>query len=234
MAEQTPSTLARVGVVAALLLLGYAFSGSVRTGLADAYAAPAKSYLDARRAAGETLAPEEWQALTDSLTRALWLSPGDPETLSELGRLHRIRLEGEDLDAAAITRLGDAGAAYYQAALAQRPTWPWDWSNLAMVKYQQYQDGSPVYQDAVVRAVAYGPREASIQNRIAELGSRSWASLNAATGQAVLTAVDRALQRDDEALPDMAEDLARWQPLCARAGTTFTYLKRRCAALGLT
>ena len=103
-----------------------------------------------------------------------------------------------------------------------------------MVKYQQYQDGSPVYQEALVRAVAFGPREASIQDRVAELGSQSWAALNAATGQAVLTAVDRTLERDGAALPGMAEEKTRWQPLCARAGTTFTYLKRRCAALGLT
>ena len=79
--------------------------------------------------------------------------------LSELGRLHRILLEAPDLDAEQISRYGDAATGYYQAALARRPTWPWDWGDLARVKYEQYQDASSVYQDALVRAVAFGPRE---------------------------------------------------------------------------
>src|SRR4029077_5744874 len=114
-----------------------------------------------KREADEVLSRAEWQALYDSLIRALALAPGDPENLSELGRLHRILREADDLDAGEISRYGDAGIGYYQAALAQRPTWPWDWGNLALVKYQQYQDTSGVYQDALVRAVEFGPRERS-------------------------------------------------------------------------
>jgi hypothetical protein len=121
-----------------LLLLGYALSIATCTGLADVYAAPAKSYLQTKRDAGEMLTRDEWQALYGSLVRALSLAPADPENLSELGRLYRILLEASDLDAEEISRYGDAGAGYYQAALALRPTWPWDWGNLALVKYQQY------------------------------------------------------------------------------------------------
>ena len=142
-----------------MLVLAYALSVAARTGLADVYAEPAKSYLQTKRAVGEVLTRDEWQALYGSLTRALALAPGDPENLSELGRLHRILLEADDLDAGEISRYGDAGTAYYQAALALRPTWPWDWGNLALVKYQQYQDAGGVYQDALVHAVEFGPRE---------------------------------------------------------------------------
>src|SRR4029077_3940294 len=131
-----------------------------------------------------------------SLMQALALAPGDPDNLSELARLHRILLEADDLDAGDISRYGDAGARYYQAALAQRPTWPWDWGNLALVKYQQYQDTSAVYQDALVRAVEFGPREPSLQDRVAELGARSWSHLNPTAALAVLTATERALERD--------------------------------------
>ena len=152
-------------------MLGYALSIAARTGLADVYAEPAKSYLQMKRGAGEVLTRDEWQALDGSLIRALALAPGDPENLSELGRLHRILLEADDLDAREILRYGDAGASYYQAALAVRPTWPWDWGNLALVKYQQYQDTSGVYQDALVRALEFGPREIFIADQ-----SRNWAS----------------------------------------------------------
>jgi len=232
--DRAPSLLVRASIAALLLLLGYALCIAARAGLADVYAEPAKSYLQTKRDASEVLSRDEWQALYGSLTRALALAPGDPDNLSELGRLHRILLEADDLDAAEISRYGDAGAGYYQAALALRPTWPWDWGNLALVKYQQYQDTSRVYQDALVRAVEFGPRESSLQVQVAELGAGSWWALNPAATQAVLTAADHALERDAESFSRMSDAKERWRPLCIRAGDSFAYIKRRCEALGLT
>lgn len=217
-----------------VLLLGYAFSIAARTGLADTYAEPAKDFLQAKRDADEALTQDEWQAIYDNLGRALALAPGNPAILSELGRLHRIQLEVDDLDAEALLRYGDAAAGYYQAALALRPTWPWDWGNLALVNYQQYQDTSGVFQDALVRAVEFGPREPSLQRRVAELGSDSWSALNPAAAEAVLTAVDRALERDAETFSEIFEAKERWQPLCTKVGDSFRYLRRRCAMLGPT
>jgi hypothetical protein len=232
--DRAPSALVRAPIAALVLLLGYALSIAARTGLADVYAEPAKSYLQAKRDAGEVLTRDEWQALYRSLIRAVALAPGDPENLSELGRLHRILLEADDLDAGEISRYGDAGAGYYQAALALRPTWPWDWGNLALVKYQQYQDTSGVYQEALVRALEFGPRESSLQVRVVELGAGSWWALNSAAALAVLTAAERALERDARSFSGMSDAKERWRPLCTRAGDSFAYIKRRCETLGLT
>ena len=113
MPDKAPSVRVRRSIAALLLLLGYALSIAVRTGLADVYAAPAKVFLQTKRDAGEVLTRDEWQALDGRLIRALALAPGDPENLSELGRLHRILLEANKLDAAEISRYGDAGAVYY-------------------------------------------------------------------------------------------------------------------------
>lgn len=229
-----PSALVRALIAALLLLLGYAFSIAAGTGLADVYATPARIYLQTKRDAGEVLTQDEWQALEGSLTRALALAPGDPENLSELGRLYRILLNADDLDAGQISRDGDAAVGYYQAALAQRPTWPWDWGNLALAKYQQYQDTSGVYQDALARAVEFGPRESSLQDRVVRLGSHSWSALNPAAARAVLTAADRALERDPESFSGISDAKERWRPLCSRADDSFPYLKRRCETLGFT
>jgi len=226
--------LARTSVALFVLLLGYSISVAVRTGLADAYAEPAKSFLQAKRSAREVLTPDEWQAIYEALSQALVLAPGDPENMSELGRLHRILLEADDLDAEQILRYGDAAAGYYQAALAQRPTWPWDWGDLARVKYEQYQDAGSVYQQALARAVEFGPREALLHDLVAELGMDSWSLLSPAVALAVLTAADRALERNPGSLSWMLDEKARWQPVCARTGDSFAHLKRRCEMLGLT
>ena len=232
--DKAPSALVRVSIAALLLLLGYALSIAARTGLADVYAAPAESYLQTKRNAGEVLTQDEWQAVYGSLIRALALAPGDPEHLSELGRLYRILLEADDLDARQISRYGDAAAGYYQAALAQRPTWPWDWGDLALVKSQQYQDASVIYQDALVRAIEFGPRESSSQDRVTRLGISSWQTLNPAATLAVLTAADRALERNARSFSEMSDAKEQWRPLCIRAGDSFVYIKRFCARLGLT
>ncbi len=234
MPDQVPSALVRASLIAILLVLGYALSVTLRTGLADLYAAPAKSYLQTKRNAGEMLTQDEWQALYGSLIRALALAPGDPENLSELARLYRILLEADDLDAGQILHDGDAAAGYYQSALAQRPTWPWDWGHLALVKYQQYQDTSSVYQEALVRAVQFGPRESESQELVAELGSQSWPALNPAAALAVLTAADRAIERNASSFSWTSDAKERWRPLCTRAGDSFPYLKRRCETLGWT
>ena len=122
---------------------------------------------------------------------------------------------------------------------AVRPTWPWDWGNLALVKYQQYQDASCVYQDALVRALEFGSREPSLQDRVAVLGINSWQALNSAATLAVLTAADRALERDAQSFSEISDAKERWRPLCARAGgsfahISFAHIKRRCETLGLT
>lgn len=232
--DEALSARVRGSLGALFLVLGYALIIAARTGLADFYAAPAKSYLQAKRDASEALTRDEWQALKSSLIRALALAPGDPENLSELGRLHRILLEPDDLDADAISHYGDAAASYYQAALAQRPTWPWDWGNLALVKFQQYQDASGVYQDALVHAVEFGPRESASLDLVANVGSASWSALSPAAARAVLTAADRALERDPESFSGMSAASNQWRPLCSRAGSSFPHLKRRCEALSLT
>ncbi len=224
----------RFTAAALLLLLAYATSLAMRTGLADMYAYPAKSYLQDKRDADEVLSRGEWQAIHESLDRALVLEPGNPANLSALGRLHRILLEADDIDAEQILHEGDAAAAYYQAALNRRPTWPWDWGNLAKVKYQQFQDTSRVYQDALVRTVEFGPREPSLQRRVAEMGSDSWANLNPAATAAVLTAADRALERNSESVSAMSGEPERWRPVCAQADESYRFLKRRCDQLQLT
>ena len=226
--------LARAIVALLVLLLGYTLSIAVRTGLADVYAEPAKGFLQGKRDAREVLTRDEWQAIYDGLSQALVLAPGDPENISQLGRLHRILLEPDDLDAGQISRYGDAATSYYQAALALRPTWPWDWGDLARVKYEQYQDAGSVYQGALVRAVEFGPQEALLQDQIAELGMDSWPVLSPAVALAVLSAAERALERDAQSLPWTSDAKERWQPLCARAGDSFVHLKRRCESLGLT
>jgi hypothetical protein len=223
----------RASALGLVVLLTLVTIRAGRTGLADVYAEPAKLFLQTKRDAGEVLTGAEWQAVFTTLEQALVLAPGDPRNLSELGRLHRIVLEADDLDAQEILRFGDAAARYYTAALAVRPTWPWDWGNLALVRYEQYQDTSPVLHDALVHAVEFGPREAALQGLVVDVGLDSWAALPPTARSAVLTAVDRALERDSAAVIELLTDPEAAQAVCGAAGEEYPFVRKHCGMLGL-
>ncbi|MDH3415332.1 MAG: hypothetical protein OEM64_03375, partial [Gammaproteobacteria bacterium] len=156
------------------LALAYALSLAARNGLADLYAEPAKNFLQEKRDADLALTDTEWQAIHANLRRALGLEPHNPVTLTELGRLHRIQLESDTLDRTAIERHGKLAIDYYEQAARLRPAWPWVWSNLALVRYELYQEASDAYHRALIRAARFGPWEDHVQSLVVELGVDTW------------------------------------------------------------
>lgn len=206
------------GLLALLALaLAYPLVLAVRNGWADLYAEPAKSFLQDSRDAGVTLSEAQWQAIHANLQRALSLTPHDPVTLTELGRLHRIQLESDTLAPAEIERHGHLALGYYEQAALRRPAWPWGWSNSALVRYELYQDKSAAYQQALINAAYFGPWEGQVERVIIDLGLDTWATLSSAAQQAVLASVDRALKRQPEGLAALVNAAQGWQTLCQAA-----------------
>jgi len=73
-----------------------------------------------------------------------------------------------------------------------------------------------------------------LQVRVAELGAGSWWALTPAAARAVLTAADRALERDPQSFSGMSMRRNDGGRCARRAGDSFAYIKRRCETLGLT
>ena len=168
----------------------------------------------------------------DNLDRALRLSPGDPTNLSDLGRLYGLRLELEELDAEEIVELGGVAGGYYAEALALRPTWPWDWGNLALVMYERRQEAHDVFHEALVRTVDFGPREPYLQQLVSELGLKTWEALSPVARGAVARAIDGALESGSLALVEMTDaTTAAMAPVCAEALEGLPLLGQRCDQL---
>ena len=187
---------------------------AVRNGLADVYAEPAKDYLQDKRDAGAALAEEEWQAIHANFHRSLDIAPANPAILRELGRLHRIQVQSDELDQTEIERHGALALDYYAQAASLRPTWPWNWSSDAEVRYELYQDASDAYHQALILAAHFGPWEGLVQRTVVELGIDSWPDLSPDARQAVLAMVDRALQRQPERLMFIVDSEQSWATLC--------------------
>jgi len=219
----------------------YALTLAARNGLADLYARPAKNYLQDKRDEGTTLTETEWQAIHTNLLRALSLAPNDPVTLTELGRLHRILLEDDTLDRSEVQRFGESAIDYYEQAAMRRPTWPWGWSSVALVRYELFQDTESPYHQALIHAANFGPWEGQVQRLVTELGLDTWTTLGTDAKQAVLGTIDRALKRQPAGLEAIVDSDEAWQTIC-RAATPdapisktdeLVRLQRRCKDIAI-
>jgi hypothetical protein len=190
---------------------------AVLTGLADLYAAPAMVYLLDMKNRQLPLAAEEWWAVEYRLNRALALAPENPDYLSALGYLQQLgsRQEQDAFSSVEKAQLETLAYHSYAQAAAQRPTWPYDWGDMALEQYRQANFSGASYHRALVNAVRFGPWKDDIQLLVAELSLDTWDDLNLAARHALLTTIDRGLQRQPDKMLSIFETHAAWASVCA-------------------
>ena len=238
MSESTWTARIAGGIAAGILL--FAIFAAARIGLADIYATPAQSYLAGRSNAALDnevaleLTAEELNAISANLDRALAFTATNPELLSWAGRVNLYRLIPDELDAPEILEIGNAAAQRFNEALAARPTWPWDWLNLASARYEQFQDGSSEYHLALIRAMQFGAKEPTVHSAVAQLGLDTWPSLDQGAAQAVLQAVDSSLENNDPFLMELTEISEAWTEVCAALDDSYAHIAAVCKKHDLT
>ena len=194
-----------LGLIAVLIFLIY-IAG--KWGLADAYARPAIIQLEAWQAGNRQLTDEDWEKHATSLRRALNLDPDNPEILQWLG----VAVEGRYIRfEPAYTYAVEsrhAAADYYRRSIKLRPTWPYCWTYLALVKYRSNEiDGE--FFSVLHSAVAYGPHQPGIQNVVSELGILLWPALPEAEHEFILKVMKDGLANSDRVRVNRLMDLIR-------------------------
>ena len=209
-----PVVLSLIVAFGALLL--YAASLALRTGLADVYAEPAMRYLQAKDDAGVPLTELEWQQLEAALRRGSELAPANPDYLAHLGWLQQIKLtqDGDRLAIEDVLSYGALASGYYGQAAALRPTWPYDWGDLAIEEYRLGKYTSPKYSQALVHVARFGPWKDDEQLLIAELGSDTLQFLSPEAQQAYLRNLDRALRRQPAEVIAIVDAYGVWELVC--------------------
>ncbi len=199
-------------------LLAYQLVVSARTGLADMYALPTMVFLLEIHDRHLELAEEDRQVVEINLNRALALAPDNPDYLSNLGWLRQVRLrqEHDTLDPVEKARLETLAYQSYAQASAQRPTWPYDWGDMALEQYRQANFSGASYHRALVNAARFGSWKNDIQVIITELALDTWDDLNPAARQALLMTIDRGLQRQPKTIIAIIEAYPAWATVCAQ------------------
>jgi hypothetical protein len=129
------------------------------TGLADLYASPAMVYLLEMKDRRLALSAEDWILVENRLSRGLALVPDNPDYLSTLGYLQQLglRQEQDTLDPVERAELEKVAYQSYAQAAVQRPTWPYDWGDMAVEQYRQGNFAADSYHRALINAARFGP-----------------------------------------------------------------------------
>jgi tetratricopeptide (TPR) repeat protein len=231
MANPAPrTTLLRRLLIAALLapILVYHIHWSGNQFMADLKARAPIQQMDHWQT-GAAPTAQQWRAALEQLASALAHMPDNTTVLSNMGRLHNIALDDASLDEQAHGEAGEQAIDYYQQALALRPTWPWDWGNLTILKYRLllYEDGS--YADAFRTTARLGLRRADVALLLTELGLDTWSILDEEARTVLAAIIDTESQRQPDQLNAILERYPRWTRVCPYLETP--YLVTPCLEL---
>ena len=82
---------------------------------------------------------------------------------------------------------------HYKKAISLRPTWPYAWVNLALVKYRLGETDDEFYY-ALHKADELGPWEPGVQRVIVDIGLHYWNSLSSDERKFVLNIIEKSLK----------------------------------------
>ena len=185
--------LRRVLVSAAALGLGIGLAGTaLRMGRTDWLFS--RSMHSISEWSAQSVKPdfESWLEVRRDLTRAVQFEPDDPRVLESLGVLHAGREAPVGNDRSGFQ---EQARDYLRRAAAARPTSPYTWASLAMVKYRLGETDEE-FRNALRQAAAYGPWEWEVQAVIVDIGLAVFPELTAPDRHLVETMLFNGMRRN--------------------------------------
>jgi hypothetical protein len=199
-----------------LVLLALAAYHSARLGVSGLVVELAQSEIDRWSASKRRQPMAEVSRVAGYFTDSLRYLPHNPWALEGLASLDlaRVRLSREPSEALAFAH---QARAHFRKALAERPTSPFLWANLALSKLYLDQADAELSQ-ALRQADALGPWEPATQQVVLFVALAAWDKLDAATRAAVQAGVQRASVRNARQTFDMVKSYGRLDLVCGLRG----------------
>jgi polysaccharide biosynthesis protein VpsP len=181
-------------VIPVLLSLIYV---ATNWGMADFHYRPAMNQLRNWSQGKVELENKDWNKLRVSLSKALELEPNNPEIHEVLALAIEGRFSNmapKDAEANVYRRLA---LEHYRKSVLLRPTWPYAWNKLTVVKYRLGQIDDEFY-EALHNAERLGPWEPVIQRMVLEVGLINWLVFSKPERTFVLQTISHALEKDPQ------------------------------------
>jgi len=135
-----------------------------------------------------------WEAVRDDIQRSLDIQPDSPEFLERMGDVLSVAGQQNWADSALRMKHFSAAAAFYERAIATRPSEPGTWAMLAAARQAA---GAPLasVHAAWVRAQELGPFEGHVQPLLMQVVLADWDHASTAMQDWAKTLFDRVSPR---------------------------------------
>jgi hypothetical protein len=196
-----------------MLLCVWGMYHAVRMGVADVIAYQAKFQLKSWDKEARLPTAEEAEYALAKASSALVWQPDNAELLELKAHVltyQALLYRGDE----AFLRLSAEAIMLYQQATLLRPKWPYAWANLALLKAYQG-EFDPVYNEAVAKAVAFGPWEPGVHKTLARAGLLGWSQLDPTTKNHHVGNIHRGLRFSAKAITQMAARYQNRDQVCA-------------------
>ena len=210
------SRIARFAIaLAGITLLAFAAYDSALRGLADWRSARGRHDIRMWTQGRAVQSEEQWQRAVDALREALRLAPQDPALWESLGFAY-------DIGSRNFVPNGGRGGwsvysefalIHFRQAAALRPTSPYSWAGVAVMKYRLDQLDEE-FSRALASAMRLGPWEPRVQLIASNIGLALWDRLNPAFKDLVRENWRRTAVRQADQLAKLAIGHGRALVLC--------------------
>ena len=203
---------ARVAIaLAGIALLAFAAHDSVLRGLEDWRSARGRHDIRMWTEGRAVPSEEQWQRTVDALRGALRLAPQDPELWEYLGLAYDIA--SRKFSTGGWTVYTEFALIHYRRAAALRPTSPYSWAGVAVMKYRLEQVDEE-FRQAFSSAMRLGPWEPGLQLITSDMGLALWDRLDPKLRNEVRENWRRTAVRQADRLARLAISHGREGVLC--------------------
>ena len=198
--------------LAGIALLAFAAHDSALRGLEDWRSARARHDIRMWTEGRPVSSMEKWQGTVDALREALRLAPQDPELWESLGFAYDIGSR-KFVPAGEWSVYTEFALIHFRQAAALRPTSPYSWAGVAVMKYRLGRLDEE-FRQAFSSAMRLGPWEPGLQLITSDLGLALWDSLESALRDQVRENWRRTAVRQADQLAKLALSHGREGILC--------------------
>lgn len=187
----------RIILSSLIILLSVLILFIAKLAIADAYAHQSYRTLKAWQLSPFEMSTKEWDGIRNNIERAHELDPGNPELLMALGLAHEGRFAHYAVQLPEAEQDRKKALVYYRQSVKLRPSWPYGWIDLALVKYRLGELDREFY-DALAISTELGPWEPGVQKVIIEIGLHGWNEINDDAHTLVLDTIKKAVVHSDK------------------------------------
>ena len=199
-----------LAIIAIPFLLCYIYIASSWT-LSDMYSRPTINALRDWKEGQFEPSQDDWLSYQSNLEQALSFNSTNAEIYRHLGLVIQAPYTSFQLGHKDAMEARKKALDYYRQAINLRPTWPYHYSDLALVKFRLLEIDEEFY-DAMYASMEFGPWEPDVQRVIAEIGMVLWNILGTQDRQFILDTIRKSFKHANKTHADaIRKAIEKWQ-----------------------